>query len=184
MTTLTKLASAAALMAAMGLVNAAPVETLNGVGVGAGDITYVPFSWNGDDDGFHIGTFGSSADPELFLLNSAGTVVLRNNDDGGPGLESLLSYDGSAGDYWLGIGRFDTTNAEVLAGANPGVGALTTNLRFSANDRSGHHQGDFSNVGPSTTTPPSQRVPEPASLVLAGLALGVAGLVGRLRKRA
>lgn len=178
-----KLATAVALTAALGFAYAAPTETVNGIGIAANDITYLSFHWNGDDDGFRIGTFDSTADPELFLLNWAGTSVLANNDDSRPGrLESLLSYAGGAGDYWLGIGRYNTTNDEVIAGVNPGLGAFTTNLRFRANDDSGHHHGDFTNIGAPTTTPPSQRVPEPATLVLAGLALGVAGLVGRRRK--
>lgn len=194
--TLKKLAILVSLAAALGVAQAAPTASI-GVSVAADDITYIPFTWNGDNDGFDIFTSGSTSlvtsDPELFILNASGTSVLATDDDSGSGLNaSITNIDLAAGSYWAAIGQFNTSSAEALAGFNPSSGsdpnpAFTTTLNFSANDQTGGSFGNFTNVGPTTTTPPSSngnRVPEPGSLVLAGLGLGIAALVGRRRKQA
>lgn len=184
---LKKLAILASLVAALGVAQAAPTAFLNNVNVGANDITYVPFFWNGDNDGFTVGTSDTSADPELFLLNAAGDTVLAADDDSGPGVQSLLTYitGAVAGNYWIAIGHYQTTDAEAIAGSNPGNHpAFRVDLSFAARDQHGDLQGDFTRVGSPKTTPPSNRVPEPGSLVLAGLGLGIAALVGRRRKQA
>lgn len=163
----------AALMSALGFAQAGPLEVVSPVNVAAGGYTYIPFTWNGDADGFWVGTAGSTADPVMWLLDGAGTTTLAVDDDSGFGWESLISYAGSAGNYWLKIGN------------GAGHPAFTTNVAFLAKDILDFFDpahGNFSNVGPATSTPPGSKVPEPGSLALAGLALGIAGIAGRRRK--
>lgn len=190
-----KLLIAAALSVGFASAQADTAFSLTGINVPEQGFAYVQFYWNGDNDGFDLWTDDSTRDPELFLLNAAGTSVLARNDDRSIfSTEALISASLGAGTYWAAIGQYNATDAEAIAGFNPSASgdnnpAFTTELYARAEDRNGSSKGDFSNVtGPRTTapgssTPPSNGVPEPATSALIGLGLGIAGLLARRRRK-
>lgn len=177
------------LVSGAGTAQAAVSFNLTNIGVPAEGFAYIPFDWNGDNDGFRIETYNYTLDPELFLLNAAGTSVLYRDDDDGSFLNARIDANLAAGSYWAAIGQYNSTDAEALAGFNPsGAGdsnpAFTVSLYARADDTSGDNKGDFRNVGPVTTTAPGAHgtVPAPATAALLGLGLGVAGFITRRRK--
>ncbi|MGX7897080.1 calcium-binding protein, partial [Tsuneonella sp. HG222] len=87
--------------------------------ISLGASVFSDIGFNGDQDWFKIhltpGQYEirqngvSQSDPEVFLYNSSG-ILLGQNDDGGPGLDSLLVYTITAeGDYFVGAGQFGTS---------------------------------------------------------------------------
>ena len=68
---------------------------------------------------FTLNGSGSSelTDPTLYLTNSAGTRI-ELNDDGGPGLDSLLSFTAdSTGTYYLVADGYDTKTGQYTLDA-------------------------------------------------------------------
>ncbi len=90
----------------------------------AADVDYVSFPCSAGDR-VEIGTdadllAGPTVDTKITLYDTDGTTQLAFNDDGGPGLYSLITYDITAnGTYYLKIEGFSGTSAGfyILQGA-------------------------------------------------------------------
>lgn len=100
--------------------------------ISLGDTVFSQIETSGDQDWFGItlqagvtyeftlsGTGGSAlSDPFLELMNSSGTQVAEN-DDGGPGLNSLLRYTPTTtGTYYLNAHHFDAGTGAYTLTAN------------------------------------------------------------------
>ena len=102
-----------------------------------------------------LGSSFSVPDTEVALLDPAG-IILSIDDDGGPGFGSAVSYTvPSLGTYYLGFTGFD----DIPDGA---VGST-----FASVFDGGHTQAGLYQIVVSVTP----GVPEPASLMLLGIAL-------------
>ncbi|MDH0863443.1 DVUA0089 family protein [Mitsuaria sp. GD03876] len=130
-------------------------------------------------------------DTVLYLFDAAGKGLIGNDDDGNAGgSQSTLSnfIPTVSGLYYLAITGASYTPVSggsaifpSLLGqagnvaANPGAGALTGWQSVTS------ESGDYELVltGALSAAPAASGVPEPGSLLLAGLALGTAGLIRR-----
>jgi hypothetical protein len=100
---------------------------------------------------------GTLVDPELFLRNSTGTV-LTSDDDGGVGLDSLITFTPTAsGTYFLDAGEFGNNAAGShtlsAAGTGGGGGAFDVVINYT---------GDPSSSGEFTSASLRWRTPSPA----------------------
>lgn len=130
-------------------------------------------------------------DTVLYLFDAAGKGLIANDDDGsfGGSQSTLSNYIPTvSGLYYLAITGASYTPVSggspifpSLLGqggnvaANPGAGALSGWQSFTS------ESGDYEIVltGALSAAPAASDVPEPATLLLAGAALGAAGLIRR-----
>lgn len=128
-----------------------------------------------DQDTFDIATFGSDFDTEIGLFDSFGALI-ANDDDGGVGLDSLLSgLQLPAGQYFLSVSGFNTNFN------NSGFGAVPT-----ATSAGGTIAGNVNGVALSGSVGTGGQqwyrfdvVPAPSALALFGLG----GLAAARRRR-
>jgi hypothetical protein len=128
-------------------------------------------------------------DTVLYLFDAAGKGLIANDDDGNAGgSQSTLSgyIPTVSGLYYLAITGASYTPVSGGAAifpsllgqggnvaANPGAGALTGWNSITS------ESGDYELVLTGARTAAASDVPEPGSLLLAGAALGAAGLIRR-----
>lgn len=126
----------------------------------------------GNEGDYTFDTFGSNYDTEMGIWNSAGTL-LANNDDFG-GLQSSIALTYTAGQYYIGIGRFNNTfdNGFVLTG----VGSFDDTLL----NLNGVNLGTWNGNGEPLWYRFDVSVPAPGSMAL----LGLGGLAAVRRRRA
>ncbi|MDF1588136.1 MAG: retention module-containing protein [Gammaproteobacteria bacterium] len=88
---------------------------------GDNSVGYIYFTV-GSDANVSIAANGSGVDPQIHLFADDGSLDLANllasNDDSGPGLNSLINADLSAGDYVLAVSDFYFTSSEAVSGDN------------------------------------------------------------------
>jgi hypothetical protein len=84
-----------------------------------------------------IDSNGSDFDTELGLWSNGG-LLLDTDDDGGDGLQSLLDVPSGlpAGDYWVGLGEFNTTYEDGFV-LNPGDSGGDWILNYNGQSTSG-----------------------------------------------
>ena len=88
-------------------------------------------------EAFTIDTFGSVFDTELGYWDSVG-FLQGINDDAGGGLESELVIDGlDAGDYFLGLGEFDTVYEFGFVATSSGFTGGDYTLNYNGQTSSG-----------------------------------------------
>jgi hypothetical protein len=117
----------------------------------------------GDDSSLiSLNTFGSATgDTELGLFDSAGTLLLLNDDADG-GLQSALEFTAPEGTYFVAAGEYNTGFSDGFNAAGPSGGEITLN-----------HNGESSSgtIGPNGALWFSFAVvPEPSSMSLIALA--------------
>jgi len=142
-----------------------------------------------DPLGFSAATVGTGFDPQLFLFDESGMGVYAN-DDGGPGLESLLpaghAYSPTvAGLYYLAIADYDrdpysagglifptSPFADVYGPTGPGGGSPITHWIQGTADSPGAYTIQLTGA--------EYVIPAPGAILLASIG---AGIVGWLRRR-
>ncbi|MES9833977.1 MAG: DVUA0089 family protein [Candidatus Thiodiazotropha sp. DIVDIV] len=140
---------------------------------GAGSVSYTLF----DQDArarTRISVNSASFDTQIFLFENDGILngsdFVSHNDDGGPGLNSLIDRILNAGSYILAVSDFPLSFSEAISGFNYNNRYGSYNLRINS----------AANVGFSSDV---SSVPEPTTLSLLGLGLLGVRLSQRFRSR-
>jgi hypothetical protein len=155
------------------------VVTVDGT-VPAFRVDYIFFSFTGGNLSIATNSFGANPidDPEITLLRDNGSPlgaltgqIVGNDDDSGPGMNSLLTLAGlSAGSYVLAVGVFDLEESEARSGIASGPGT------------SGTYRTTFTSEVDVTLG--HNAVPEPATWVTMLFGFGLAGAALRRRSKA
>jgi hypothetical protein len=114
------------------------------------------------------------SDPELFIFRDNGSNfiltgdLVGNDDDGGPGANSLFTGTVDAGDYVLAVGTYNFSVAEARLGI---ANYVPSERRFTAV------------FGDGVTVPGVPSVPEPGTWAMMLLGFGMMGAAMRYRRR-
>jgi hypothetical protein len=155
------------------------VVTVDGT-VPAFRVDYIFFSFTGGNLSIATDGFGGTpiGDPEITLLRDNGSAlgaltgtIVGNDDDSGPGMNSLLSLVGlSSGSYVLAVGVFDLDDSEARSGIASGPGVA------------GGYRTTFTSQVDVTLG--RNAVPEPATWMTMLFGFGLAGVGLRRRSKA
>jgi len=166
----------------MKIVSAVAGAAFAATGVAAQPSSFIDLGVIGAEGVYTFDTNGSTnafggADTELGLYDNDG-IVLAADDDGGDGLQSLISINLSAGVYFLATGEFDSIFEDGFVNSGTGFEGgddATILLNVNGSNAGSALQGDFN----QTQFWRVEVVPAPGAASL----LAVAGLAAARRRR-